>query len=233
MGKTISENKMDKIQIKATIRDLKKDKTKNLKVKGLLPAELYGHNVQNLHLTLNSGDFEKAFKKAGESTIVEILTDDGKTHPALIQDVQLHYLTSKPIHADFYQISMTEKLKAKVPLEFSGTSAAIKNLGGTLVRILTEVEVECLPTDLPHNIEIDISSLNTFQDTIHIRDLKISDKVKITLSPEDIVAKVQAPRNVEEDLAAAPDEKAAVEAAVAASEKPKAEETEKAEEKTK
>lgn len=215
---------MNKIQLKAENRELKTN-VNGLRKAGLLPAVLYGHNVKNQHLTLNLGEFEKAFRKAGESTIIELETSDGQTHPVLIHDVQLHFLTSAPIHADFYQVSMTEKLKAKVVLEFFGESKAVKELGGVLVKVLSEVEVECLPADLPHNIPVDISRLNVIADIIHISDLKINPKVKILLGQDEIVAKVQPPRDIEAELApAVADEKAVVEATVAASEKPKAEE---------
>ena len=116
------------------------------------------------------------------------------------------------------------KLKAKVALEFSGEAPAVKTMGGVLVKNLNEVEVQCLPADLPHNIPVDISSLINFSKNIHVRDLKVSDKVQIITPADETVAKVQPPRDVEAELAAVPvDEKAAVEAAVAASEKPKAE----------
>ncbi|MEK7618372.1 MAG: 50S ribosomal protein L25 [Patescibacteria group bacterium] len=214
---------MEKVQLKAKARDVKNN-LKKLRTQGEVPGVLYGHNVKNENLTVKKGDFEKTLKKAGESTIVDLITEDGKTHPVLIHDVQLHYLTSEPIHVDFYQVSMTEKLKAKVALEFSGEAPAVKTMGGVLVKNLNEVEVQCLPADLPHNIPVDISSLINFSKNIHVRDLKVSDKVQIITPADETVAKVQPPRDVEAELAAVPvDEKAAVEAAVAASEKPKAE----------
>src|SRR4029077_3576684 len=106
-------------------------------------------------------------------------TGDGKTHPVLIHDIQNHYLTSRPIHVDFYEVSMTEKLKAKVALEFTGESGAVKTMGGVLVKVLNEVEVECLPADLPHNIAVSLEGLKTLQDSIHVKDLVIPAKVKV------------------------------------------------------
>jgi large subunit ribosomal protein L25 len=214
---------MDKVQLKAKVRETKQN-IKKLRSAGEVPAVLYGHNVKNISLAVKKAEFDKAFKKAGESTIVDLVTEDGKTHPVLIHDVQLHYLTSEPIHIDFYQVSMTEKLKAKVALEFLGESPAVKTQGGVLVKVLNEVEVQCLPADLPHNIPVDISSLVDFSHAIHVKDLKVSDKVQIMTPTEEVVIKVQPPRDVEAELTApVTDEKAAVDAAIAASEKPKAE----------
>lgn len=210
---------MDRIQLKARKREIKTS-VKKLRARGELPAVLYGHNVANQSLTVKQGDFDKVLKAAGESSVIDLVTDDGQIHPVLIHDVQLHYLTNKPLHADFYQVSMTEKVKAKVTLEFVGEAPAVKTKGGVLVKILNEVEVQCLPADLPHNIPVDITPLTDFQNAICVKDLKVSNKVQILTSPEEVVAKVQPPRDVEAELASGPvDEKAAVEAAVAASEK--------------
>ena len=122
---------------------------------------------------------------------------------------------------------MSEKLKAKVVLEFTGESPAVKTQGGVLGKVLSEVEVQCLPADLPHNIPVDISALVDFSHAIHVKDLKVSSLVQMLTNPEEVVAKVQAPRDIEAEMAkVAVDEKAAVEAAVAASEKPKAAEGE-------
>src|SRR4051812_45017191 len=118
---------MEKFEIKAASRA--KGKVSNLRKQGLVPAVLYGHKIPNQSLTINSGEFSKIFKKAGESTIISLLTEDGKTHPVLIHDVQNHYLNSGVEHVDFYEVSMTEKLKASVALEYIGESEAVKNLG--------------------------------------------------------------------------------------------------------
>ncbi len=193
---------MDKLQIKAEVRDVKKSNPQKLRQAGSLPAVLYGHKVQNAALTVNAREFDKILKKAGESTIVELMTNDGKTHPVLIHDVQIHYLTSVPTHVDFYEVSLTEKLKAKVVLEFSGESQAVKAMGGVLVKILSEIEVECLPTDLPHNITVNLESLKTLTDSIHIRDIIAPAKVKILTGADEMIVKVQPPRDVEAELSA-------------------------------
>ena len=193
---------MDKLQIKAEVRDIKKLSPQKLRRVGKLPAVLYGHKVQNVSLTVDAREFDKIYKKSGESTVIEVITEDGKTHPVLIHDVQHNYLTSVPDHVDFYEINMTEKLKANVALEFTGESSAVKTLGGVLVKILNEVEIECLPADLPHNIVVDLTALKTLSDTIHVKDLPVPAKVKIITHADEMVIKVQPPREVEVDLSA-------------------------------
>lgn len=191
---------MEKLKINAEVRDLKTSLPEKLRKIGKLPAVLYGNKIANQNLTIDAREFDKILKKAGESTIIELTTPDKKTHTVLIHDIQIHYLTSVPTHVDFYEISMTKKLKANVVLEFIGESKAVKQLGGILVKILNEIEVECLPTDLPHNIQVNLEVLQTLQDTIHVKDIILPDKVKLVTPKEELVAKVQPPRDVEAEL---------------------------------
>ena len=200
--------------MKTKARDTNVRTAKALYRQGLIPANLYGHNVQNIHLSLDQIEFEKALRKAGESTIIELQLPDGGSRNVLVKDVERHYLTTQPIHVDFYEVKMSEKLTATIPIEFSGESHAVKALGGTLVTVLTEVEVECLPGDLPPHFDVDISGLNTFDDQILVKDLIVSDKVEIKADPDEVVATVQPPRDMEAELAPEVDEAAAVAAAV-------------------
>ncbi len=205
---------MEKIQLKTEQREISTRTAKPLYRAGLIPAELYGNHVENVHLSVNQIDFEKALRKAGESTIIELLLPNGDVRNVLIQDVELHYLSSQPIHVDFYEVKMTEKLTATVAIEFVGESIAVKAMGGTLVKALNEVEVECLPGDLPHQFDVDISVLDNFDKQILVKDLIVSDKVEIKADPEEMVATIQRPRDMEAELAPTVDEAAAVAAAV-------------------
>lgn len=194
--------------IEATPRDIKGKTVRTLRSKGQVPAVLYGHNVAAQSLAVPASTFNKIFKEAGESTIVKLKVNGSEPVNVLIQDVQRHGTEDTIAHVDFYQVNMSEKLKANVPLVFVGESQAVKALGGTLVHVFSEVEVESLPGDLPHEIQVDISGLSTFEDAIRIKDLNIDhDKVKILVeNPELVVASVQAPRSEEElkELSEAP-----------------------------
>jgi len=188
---------MQNISIIATKREVSGKRVKNLRNAGKLPAVLYGHKVDTTQIEISEREFAMAFRKAGESTIVNLVVD-GQTRPVLIHEVQNHYLKGNPIHVDFYAVNMAEKVKVHVPIHFSGESPAVKNLGGTLVKNLSEVEVECLPGDIPQAFEIDISSLNTFEDAIRVSSLNVGDKVTISASPEEVIANVAKPRTEEE-----------------------------------
>lgn len=192
---------MSTLQLQTKNRDIAANVGK-LRKSGQMPVELYGNKIANLHLSVSQTEFQKLLRKAGESTIVELLTEDGKKHNVLIHHVQLHYLTNLPIHADLLEVSMTKKLIASVALEYSGESKAVRELGGVLVKLLNEVEVECLPADLPHNIIVDLTKLVTLSDNLHVRDLAIPAKVTLLTPIDELIVKVQPPRNVEVDLSA-------------------------------
>lgn len=190
---------MEKLQLQAVANEhvgyadkLRKD--------GQMPAVLYGGDIANTQLAVSQNEFEKLFRKAGESTIIELVVPGGKVHNVMIKDVARHYLTNLPIHVDFYAVKMNETLTATVPLEFVGESDAVKLHGGTLVKVINEVEVECLPGDLPHVLEIDISKLKTFEDSITIKDIPVSSKVEIKADADEMVAMVQEPRDVEAEM---------------------------------
>jgi large subunit ribosomal protein L25 len=144
-------------------------------------------------------EFEKIYKKVGESKFFPLkIEGKRKKYEVLIKEIQRDPLTGKPTHVDFYQPPLKEKIETKIPLIFEGTSKAIKELGGILVKNISEVEIKALPKDLPKEIKVDIGSLKTFNDRILIRDLKLPKGVKALRKPEEIVAFVSPPEKVEE-----------------------------------
>lgn len=188
------------MELKIQARKILGKKVETLRQQGLIPAELYGHGIKNLHLSLSAKDFQKVFKEAGESTIVNLITEDDKKIPVMIHDVVSDPISEKILSVDFYQIKLTEKIKIPVPIEFIGEAPAVKNFGGILVKPLQEIEVEALPQDLPHHFEVDLSPLDEIKKSILVKDLKINDKVKISVNPEMIVATVIEAKPEEEEV---------------------------------
>jgi large subunit ribosomal protein L25 len=188
---------MEKITLNAVKRETLGKRVENIRKADKLPAVLYGHGLATQHLEIGGKDFQKTFKKAGENTLISLVVD-GKIQPVLIQEVQYHYLKDYPIHVDFYAVRMDEKLKAHIPVHFIGESPAVKALGGILVKNLSEVEVECLPGDLPQDFEIDISKLTKFDEMVRVSDLVVSDKVKIISGGDELIVTVTPPRSEEE-----------------------------------
>lgn len=166
---------------------------RTLRDEGLIPAELYGHGTDNLHLTVAEKEFNKVFKEAGESTVVVLKTDSQGDRNVLIHDIQEDPLTGMVMHVDFYEVRMDEKLTATVPLRFIGEAPAVKEKEGVLVRAIQELEVEALPADLPPEIEVDLAKLDDIGASIRVSDLAVSDKVKILVDAETVVVTVVPP----------------------------------------
>ena len=163
---------------------------KALRESGLIPAELYGHGAENLHLSVSVKDFAKIFKLAGEHTIINVVLDEKKI-PVLINDVDYAPLNGAPRHIDFYQVRMNEKIKTNVPIIFIGKSPAVKEKEGILTKVMQEVEVEALPNDLPHDFKVDLSLLDDLEKSVYVSDLKISPKVKILVDENSVIATVK------------------------------------------
>ena len=166
---------------------------------GFVPAVLYGPEVKNISLEINAKEFEKLYNEAGESSLINVVVSK-KEYPVLIYGTDLDPLTNSFIHVDFYQPILTEEVEASVEIIFEGESPAVKELGGTLVKEIQEIEVKALPQNLPHEIKVDISNLKTFEDEILVKDLALPANVSVSKNPEDIVAMVAAPEKVEEEL---------------------------------
>lgn len=165
----------------------------------VIPAVLYGSDVENLSLEIDKKSFEKVFKDVGE-TLID-LEVEGKKYSVLIHGTQVNPLTQELIHVDFYQPNLKEEVETEVPLELVGEAPALK-LGGTLIMNMKELSVSALPKNLPSKIVIDVSSLSTFEDAITIKDIKVPAGVTIEAENiEDVVVQVVEPENVEEELA--------------------------------
>lgn len=194
------------LNLSAKIRKISGKKTDLLRKKGFLPAVLYGADVKNIQLEVNTKEFNGIYKEAGESSLVSLYIDDKKI-PILIHEVQHNPLTEEPIHVDFYNPSMKKEIEANVPLIFEGESLAVKDLGGTLVKSISEIEVRSLAKNLPHEIKVNIDNLKTFEDSILVKDLNLPDGVTVSQNLEDTIANVAAPQKVEEELAKPIEEK--------------------------
>lgn len=189
---------MEKMNLDAKKREEIGSKVSKLRAIGLLPAVMYGHKIASQNLTLNYIEFQKVFQKAGENTVIELAIDGGSKVNVLVHEVQKDAMTGNVSHVDLFQVRMDEKLETKIPLEFVGESAAVKALGGVLVKNMDEVEVSCLPADLPSTIEVNLTQIETFDVYIKVKDLKVSSKVEIMTDMETVIALVERPRTEEE-----------------------------------
>jgi len=190
------------LTLKAEIRD-KTDKLDRIRKAGRVPAVFYGKKEASTAISIPQIDFLKVWKAAGESSVITLETPKG-IKESLIQDVDLDPITGIPRHADFYVFEKGHKVEVELSLEFTGTSPAVKDLGGMFVKVLYKLKVEAMPKDLPHGINVDISSLVNFGDQILAQDIVLPAGVKLREHPEEVVALVSAPREEKEEEAAEP-----------------------------
>lgn len=161
----------------------------SLRKEGFIPAVVYGKKEPATPIKLSLTDFKKTFSQAGESSVIS-LKGLGEEKEVLIYDVDVEPVRGEPRHVDFYAFEKGKKLKIDVPLEFIGVSPAVKDLGGILVKVMHEIEIEALPKDLPQKIEVDITPLVDFEVQIHVRDLKLPSGVTTLMHETEVVAMV-------------------------------------------
>jgi len=160
-----------------------------LKKTGEIPAVFYGMKKETTSISIPIVEFKKIWREAGESSTIKISIGDNNID-VLIHDVQVHPVTDEPIHVDFLVVDMNKKIKVNVPLEFFGISNAVKNGLGNLVKVLHEIEIEALPKDLPHNLMVDLSKLETVESQIFVSDLKLPTGVVLVTEGSEVVASI-------------------------------------------
>lgn len=208
---------MDTVKLEAEPRSVLGKKVKLLRRASLVPANMYGHGRDSVALQLSEKHVTQRITRASRSTLFSLSLNGGEPETVLVKEVQRHPTSGRVLHVDFYQVAMTEKLKASVPLHFMGDAPAVKQFNGSLLHNLTTVDVESLPGDLPAVIEVDVSGLATLEDTLHVSDLQVPDGVEVLTGPDELIAKVVPPAAAEEEVVEA-EEAAAEEAAEAVAE---------------
>jgi large subunit ribosomal protein L25 len=192
-----------KISLSATKRTQTGKAVAVLREEGILPAVLYGAGVEAMTIQMPTKLFQKVFKEAGESTIVEI-DIDGEKKQALIHDVSYDPISNEPQHVDFYAIQKGQKVEVEIPLEFVGEAPAVK-AGANLVKVLHEITIEGDATALPHSLAVDISVLQNVDDQITAGHIALPNDMTLITGPEEVVALAAAAQVDEETEGVAPD----------------------------
>lgn len=180
------------INIKAEKRE-KMGKLESLRAAGFMPAVYYGHKKESTPIQIKKSDFLKAWKNAGESTVIKLSTPNGDLE-ALIHDIDIDPITGEPRHADFYVFEKGHKVEVAVPLEFIGISLAVKDLGGVLMKIMHEIKVKAEPSNLPHQIDVDISPIVELEGQILAKEINLPKGVELMEHPEEVVVTVATPK---------------------------------------
>ena len=188
------------LQLEAQKRTIFGKKASRSRREGRLPVVIYGSKEKAASYFIDSKEFKKIYKEAGESTVISF-RDGENEKDVLIHEVSFNPVTDELVHADFYVIEKGKKVKVKVPLVFTGVSSAVKSLGGILVKVMHELEIEAEAKDLPHNIKVDIGSLVNFKDQITLGSLDFPTGVRALGSPDEIIVLVAEPKEekVEEE----------------------------------
>jgi large subunit ribosomal protein L25 len=181
---------MEKIVLKAKHRPVGKT-AKAIRREGLLPAVMYGRHYPSTAIVLNAHESSLVIPRLSSSAIVTIDLE-GETQSALIREKQKDFIRNSLIHIDFQVVSMTEKLRTTVRLDFAGLAPAIKDFNGVVVHSMSEIEVECFPQDLPERITVDISGLDQIGSAIHVRDLVVAKEVAILEDLDEVVVVISA-----------------------------------------
>lgn len=187
---------MEKQVLKATKRTVTGKQVRQLRRAGQLPGVIYGHNVEPVAISLDSHDATVSLSKLSSSTLITIEVE-GKEYPTLVREKQRDYIRNVLTHVDFLAVSLKEKLRAEVTIEFVGISPAVKDLNAILVNGLTTLTVECLPSDLPEKFVVDISNLVVIGNGIHVRDVTAPDNVRIIDDPDEMIVVATAPAKEE------------------------------------
>lgn len=191
---------MDTLVLEGSARK-PQERAQLVRVSGNIPAVYYGRGQKSLPLSVGYQKFKKVYEKAGENTIVE-LTVDGKKVPVLIYDVQYDPVSDRVAHIDFLHVDMTKEVTTTVKVNIVGTAPAVKNMAGVLDVLKHEIKIKCLPKDLIHAIDVDVSPIVDFNTTIHVSDLIFPKTIKVIDHGEDGVVTVTPPRAEEETKAA-------------------------------
>lgn len=184
--------------LSATKRTSMGKRSKDELAKMRIPGVLYGQGIESQAVSFPKTEFSRVYAAAGTSSLVEVTVEGSTPVKAVIKAVQVDPLTMAPMHIDLYQVRMDKTMTVEVPLKFVGESAAVKVLAGTLIKSLDEVTVECLPADLPHEIQVDLSALATFEDAITVGTLSLPKGVTIKGDANTTIATVAAPLTEEQ-----------------------------------
>lgn len=203
------------MELKAQVRSDLGKKSEILREQGLIPAVIYGPDKKNENLTVNEKEFNKVFEVVGTNRFIDLIVGNNEPIMVLVKECQKDSVTDKIIHIDFYQIKKGHEITVDVELNYHGVSMAVKQKGGTLVKNFEKVTVKCLPKNIIENIDIDLSKLAEYNDSIYIKDLEVPEEVSIQNPQDQLVVTVLAPRKEKEiqadTVSSAPVEQAAKE----------------------
>jgi len=189
-------------QLAAEERQLHGKAVARLRREGVLPAVIYGHGHDSQAIQVQARAFDTLRRQAGRNAIVDLKVGGTRATPVIVHGVQEHPVNRNALHVDFFVIKMTEELTVDVAVVTTGTSDAVEKQGGTLMLMHDTLRVRALPDAIPQSLELDISSLDSFDAVLHNSDIVLPEGATLVAEPEEAIARVQAPRVEEEPVVA-------------------------------
>jgi large subunit ribosomal protein L25 len=188
------------LELTLDAREAQGKANKRLRREGLVPGVVYGKGEESTNVQVEAKTFETLYRAAGRTSVVKFRLPGGsRATSGFIKSVQRHPLTGRAIHVDYYLVNLKVEMEVDVPLVFTGEAPAVEATGGTLLHNLSSIHVKALPTDIPHEVEVNVSVLTSLDVAIHVRDLNLNrDLVQVLTDGETLVATVVPPRIEEE-----------------------------------
>ena len=207
---------MDDLKLQTTPRDLLGKKVRFLRRQGVTPVHLYGHNIKSMTLQCDTVQLQHIIALSGRTRLINLIVDTEKQpRSVFVREIQKDEIGTQLLHVDFYQVKSDEKIAVDVPIILVGEAPATRGKGRMLVHGITSLNIECLPGNVPPQIEVDVSPLEEVEQSIHVRDIVLSPDITVNADPEQLVVKVSE-AVVKEEVVAAVEEEVAAEAEVEA-----------------
>ena len=201
---------MKQLELTVIPRSVLGKRVKALRRGGQTPANVYGHRVESRALQIETVDLAHTLRSLERNAILSLRVEGEKSaRPVMVRNIQRNPVTDKILHVDFYQVSLTERMRADVPLLLVGKAPGVDDFGGILLQSLESIAVEALPADMPSHVEVDITVLKEIDSSLHVRDLILDPDLHVLTDSEIVIASVAAPRTGAEAAAEAAEEEAA------------------------
>ena len=208
---------MNQLELSVVPRSVLGKRVRALRRGGLTPANVYGHGVESRALQIETVTLVRTLRALERNAILSLCIEGEKApRPVMVRDIQRNPVSDRILHVDFYQVSLTEKMRADVPLLLTGKAPAVDDFGGILLQSLESISVEALPADMPSHVEVDISVLSELDSSLHVKDLVLDPKLHVMTDLDVVIARVASPRTgveaaiAEEEAAAAAEREEAV-----------------------
>ena len=216
---------MEDLRLKATQRDALGKKSRFLRRQGITPTHLYGNNIKSLALQCDAAELQHLLALAGRTRLISLEVDGKQARSVFVREIQRDEVTRQLLHVDFYQVRKGEKITVDVPIVFVGEAPAMKEKGRMIAHGITSLSIECLPDNVPPQIEVDLSPLEDLEQVIHVKDIVLGADITVNADPEQLVVKVSEAvvKEVVEEVVAEVEEEIEAEAEAPAEEEPSAE----------